>query len=78
MPRRCRWSGASKTGSSRQLQDLPAATRRLLLLAALEPVGDAELLWRAASLLELGPEDAVPAVQAGLVTFGDRVHFVIR
>ena len=36
-------------GFLRRLEPLPAATRRLLLAAAVEPVGDATLLWRAAA-----------------------------
>ena len=35
-------------GFARRLEPLPAPTRRLLLMAAVEPVGDATLLWRAA------------------------------
>src|SRR5581483_5534515 len=38
----------------RQLEPLPAETRRLLLLAAAEPVGDVPLLWRAAERLGIG------------------------
>ena len=38
-------------GFLRRLESLPRETRRLLLLAAAEPVGDATLLWRAAEQL---------------------------
>jgi DNA-binding CsgD family transcriptional regulator len=58
-----------------QLTLLPAGTRRLLLLAAAEPVGDVPLLWRAAERLDLGPEAAEPAEAAGLVEIGARVRF---
>src|SRR5580692_9747099 len=58
-----------------QLTLLPAGTRRLLLLAAAEPVGDVPLLWRAAERLGLGPEAAEPAEAAGLVEIGARVRF---
>jgi DNA-binding CsgD family transcriptional regulator len=58
-----------------QLTLLPAATRRLLLLAAAEPVGDVPLLWRAAERLGLGPEAAEPAEAASLVEIGARVRF---
>ena len=62
-------------GFVRQLEPLPAATRRLLLLAAAEPVGDVPLLWRAAGRLGMGPEAAEPAEAAGLVELGARVRF---
>jgi DNA-binding CsgD family transcriptional regulator len=58
-----------------QLTPLPAGTRRLLLLAAAEPVGDVPLLWRAAERLGIGPEAAEPAEAAGLVEIGARVRF---
>jgi DNA-binding CsgD family transcriptional regulator len=62
-------------GFVRQLEPLPVATRRLLLLAAAEPVGDVPLLWRAAGRLGIGPEAAGPAQAAGLVEIGARVRF---
>ena len=62
-------------GFVRQLTPLPAPTRRLLLLAAAEPVGDVPLLWRAAERLGIGPEAADPAEAAGLVEIGARVRF---
>ena len=45
----------------RRLDALPAETRRLLLVAAAEPVGDPVLLWRAAERLGIEPEAAAPA-----------------
>ena len=62
-------------GFVRRLEPLPAETRRVLLLAAAEPVGDVPLLWRAAELLGIGPEAAGPAQAAGLVEIGARVWF---
>ena len=59
----------------RRIDALPAGTRRLLLLAAADPTGDPALLWRAASLLRVGPEAAAPAVEAGLAEFGARMQF---
>jgi DNA-binding CsgD family transcriptional regulator len=58
-----------------QLTPLPAPTRRLLLLAAAEPVGDVPLLWRAAERLGIGPEAAEPAEAAALIEIGARVRF---
>jgi DNA-binding CsgD family transcriptional regulator len=62
-------------GFVRQLEPFPAETRRLLLLAAAEPVGDVTLLWRAAERLGIGSEVAAPAEAAGLVEIGARVRF---
>ena len=56
----------------RRLEALPAASRRLLLLAASDPIGDPVLVWRAAKRLGIGPEAAAPAATAGLLEFGVR------
>ncbi len=62
-------------GFLQRLQPLPAETRRLLLAAAVEPVGDATVLWHAAERLGITPDAAAPAAEAGLVEFGARVRF---
>ena len=54
---------------------LPEATRRLVLLAAADPVGDATLLWRAADTLGIGTNALAPAQNAELLEIGDRVRF---
>src|SRR3954463_11814975 len=59
----------------RQLESLPPETRRLLLTAAAEPVGDVTLLWRAAGRLGLGIDAAAPAQAEGLIELGARVRF---
>jgi DNA-binding CsgD family transcriptional regulator len=59
----------------RRVGALPSDTRTLLLVAALEPVGDAPLLWRALELLGVGPEAAAPAEAADLITMGAPVRF---
>jgi DNA-binding CsgD family transcriptional regulator len=59
----------------RQLESLPPETRRLLLTAAAEPVGDVPLLWRAAERLGLGIDAATPARASGLIDLGARVRF---
>jgi len=59
----------------RQLDALPAATRRLLLLAAADPSGDPSLVRRAAGRLHLPVQAGEPAAEAGLVEFGARVRF---
>ncbi|SDZ25487.1 regulatory protein, luxR family [Amycolatopsis xylanica] len=59
----------------KQLEPVPADTRRLLLTAAAEPLGDATLLWRAAGLLGLGADPAAAAEATGLIEFGSRIRF---
>lgn len=59
---------------ARRIESLPTNTRTLLLLAAAEPVGDAQLRLRAAELLDV-PLDAAPAKAAGLIEFGETVRF---
>jgi len=59
----------------RQLEALPAQTRRLLQLAAADPSGDPLLVWRAAGQLGIPVSARTPAMEAGLVEFGARVQF---
>jgi DNA-binding CsgD family transcriptional regulator len=68
-------SGRIEESFRRRLEPLPAGTRRLLLVAAAEPLGEPVLLWRAAESLGVGVEEAAPAEAAGLVEFGARVQF---
>lgn len=58
-----------------RIQSLPVGSQRLLLVAAAEPVGDPDLLWRAARLLGIGADAASPAEAAELIKFGARVRF---
>jgi DNA-binding CsgD family transcriptional regulator len=67
--------GSAEEMFRRRVEALPAESRRLLLLAAAEPTGDAVLLWRAAARLGIGVPAARPAVVAGLAEFGARVRF---
>jgi DNA-binding CsgD family transcriptional regulator len=62
-------------GFRRRLEALPPQTRRLLLTAAAEPVGDATLVWRAAERLGIAFEAAAPASEAGLLDIDGRVRF---
>ena len=59
----------------RQLEGLPAQTRRLLALAAADPTGDPLLVWRAAARLGIAAGAGAPTVGSGLVEFGVRVRF---
>ncbi|HEX4291422.1 MAG TPA: AAA family ATPase [Trebonia sp.] len=54
---------------------LPGKTRRLLMLAAADPSGDAALVWRAAGPLGVGPGAAEPAAESGLAEIGIRIRF---
>jgi DNA-binding CsgD family transcriptional regulator len=67
--------GRIEESFGRQLETLPAQTRRLVQLAAADPSGDPVLVWRAAGRLAIGAGAAGPAAEAGLVEFGARVRF---
>jgi DNA-binding CsgD family transcriptional regulator len=68
-------AGRIEDSFARQLDALPEQARRLLLVAAADPSGDRSLVWRAASRLGIGVQEAGPAVEAGLVEFGASVRF---
>jgi hypothetical protein len=68
-------AGRIEDSFARQLDALPAETRRLVQLAAADPSGDQSLVWRAAERLGIPVQVAAPAVEAGLVEFGGRVRF---
>jgi len=59
----------------RRVDALNTDTRRLLLIAAAEPLGDPLLLWRAAASLGIDPTAARQAVDSGLAEFAARVRF---
>ena len=59
----------------RRLEALPEEARRLLLVAAAEPVGDPVLLWRAAEQLGIEPGAVDDAERERLVAVGERVIF---
>src|SRR6476659_1614934 len=67
--------GRIEDSFARRLAPLPAATRRLLLLAAAEPLGDSALLLRAADRLGIKAEAADAAESEGLVEFCVQVTF---
>jgi AAA ATPase domain len=75
LPGAVRLSSTIEQSFRRRVDNLPAQTRRLLLTAAAEPLGDPALLLRAAAQMGIGPEAATPAVQASLVEFERRVRF---
>ena len=59
----------------RRVAELPEATRRLMLVAAADPVGDPTLVWRVADRLGIGPGALAPAVEAELLEIGAGVRF---
>src|SRR5215207_3788403 len=68
-------SASIEESFTRRLARLPHDARRLLLVAAADPVGDPALVWRAAERLGI-PETAADIVQAeGLLTLTPRVVF---
>ncbi|MGC5311804.1 AAA family ATPase [Micromonospora zamorensis] len=66
--------GRVEEGFQRRIAALPADSRRLVLTAAMEPVGDVPLLWRALTRLGVGAAAAAAAEEAGLVELGTRVR----
>jgi DNA-binding CsgD family transcriptional regulator len=75
LPVAVRLSGGIEEHFRQRIETLPTQTRRLVLIAAAEPVGDPTLLWRAAAQMGIDADAATPAVQANLVNFGSRVQF---
>ena len=71
------------TGLSGRIEDsflarfnlLPPETRKLLLIASAEPVGDPLLVWRACASVGIEPSAADPAEREGLLAIGQRVAF---
>ncbi len=68
-------SASIEEGYTRRLARLPYEARRLLLVAAADPVGDPALVWRAAERLGI-PESAAHTVESeGLLALSPRVVF---
>jgi DNA-binding CsgD family transcriptional regulator len=59
----------------RRLVQLPDDSRRLLLVAAAEPVGDPVLIWDAVDHLGIPREASEPATATGLLDVGSQVRF---
>jgi DNA-binding CsgD family transcriptional regulator/tetratricopeptide (TPR) repeat protein len=65
-----------ETSFLRQVETLPEDARRLLLVAAAEPIGDPLLMWRAAERLGIEAPAAVQAAESeGLLAVRERVTF---
>ena len=67
--------GRIEESFQRRLDALPPNTRRLMQIAAADPVGEPPLLWRAAQRLAIETDDVTPGVEAGLIEFGATVRF---
>jgi DNA-binding CsgD family transcriptional regulator len=59
----------------RRLTPLPDDSRRLLLVAAAEPIGTSALVFAAAAQLGISAEAAEPAANSGLLEIGTQVRF---
>jgi DNA-binding CsgD family transcriptional regulator len=68
-------AGRIEESFRRRLAALPSPSRRLLLVAAADPTGDAVLVWRAAGLLGIADSAAEAAEGEGLVDFSAGVVF---
>src|SRR4029077_845696 len=68
-------SAGIEASFKRRLARLPRDARRLLLLAAAEPLGDPALLWRAAHKLGVGEAAANTVEAAGLLCLYDGAAF---
>ena len=68
-------SGGIEEGFQRRIVASPPHSRRLLLVAAAEPLGEPALMWRAAAILGLTTAAALPLANSGLIEFGAQVRF---
>ncbi|MWB97836.1 helix-turn-helix transcriptional regulator [Agromyces seonyuensis] len=59
----------------RRIERLSPETRRMLLIAALEPVGDPALVLAAGAEFDLDDSAIVPAIEAELLELGGRLRF---
>ncbi len=75
LPRALSLAGTIEQSFLQRLEALPENTRRLLLVAAAEPLGDPALLWRAAERLGITGTAREPAESAGLIEIDGRVRF---
>jgi DNA-binding CsgD family transcriptional regulator/tetratricopeptide (TPR) repeat protein len=68
-------AGTIEDRFAQRVEALPEETRRLLTLAAADPVGDPLLLWQAAALIGIDADAQEPAFQDELAEFAPRVMF---
>ncbi|WP_084013985.1 helix-turn-helix transcriptional regulator [Mycolicibacter kumamotonensis] len=75
LPRAGSLTGALEETFRARYSALRPDSRRLLLVAATDPTGDAALVWRAAQALGIDDGAAADAADAGLAEIGTRVRF---
>jgi len=75
LPGRRPVTGKIERSYAQRLELLPSDTRRLVLTAAAEPLGDPVLFRRAAGALGIAMSAVAPAADAGLLQVGRRVEF---
>src|SRR2546421_2281986 len=68
-------SGSIEETFRRRIDSLSSDSRRLVQLAAADPVGDPLLVWRAAERLGISTDAAIAPAQVGLLEFDGRVRF---
>jgi hypothetical protein len=68
-------AGRIEDSFRRRLTPLPPDLRRLVLVAALEPIGEPSLVRRAAQRLGIAVDAVEPAELAGLLHFDERITF---
>lgn len=68
-------AGQIEESYRRRLAKLPPDSRRLLLIAAADPTGNTEIIWRAADKLGIAEDAAETIENDGLVDFSDGVVF---
>ncbi|WP_426515553.1 ATP-binding protein [Diaminobutyricibacter sp. McL0618] len=68
-------TGRIERAFARRLDQLPEATRQLMLVAAADPSGDVTVLWRAAAWLGIPADAVAPAQEAGLLELAAQVRF---
>ncbi|WP_369830348.1 AAA family ATPase, partial [Mycobacterium sp. E2327] len=78
LPSAARVSGTVLDSFRQRIDAMPDETRRLLLLAAAEPTGDAALIWAAATGLGIEDSAAAPAVDGGVLELGARARSADR
>src|SRR3954466_7680873 len=68
-------SGRIEDSFLRRVEELPSDTRRLLLVASADRLGDPIKVWRAAELRGIGPEAAASAADGDLLDIDTEVRF---
>jgi DNA-binding CsgD family transcriptional regulator len=68
-------SGSTEASFRQRFSELPSETQRLLLVAAAEPVGDPQLVWRAAERLSIKVSAVAAAEAEGLLLIREQVVF---